>query len=226
MSVREEFDDWASEGRDRGMEQRHWHTAKHALARMPVEAGDTVFDLGTGSGYALRALRDTKGAGRGYGLDGSPEMARNARSYTDDLDLAFLIGDFDALPLADDSVDHAFSMEAFYYASDPQRTLDELARIVRPGGTFFCAVNYYEENVHSHEWQERISVEMTRWSGDEYRDAFREAGFHVAAQDNVPDLEIEIPGENAFPTDDWETRDEMVERYRTYGTLLTVGVVP
>lgn len=225
MSVREEFDDWASEGKDRGMEDRHWHTAKHALARMPVEADETVFDLGTGSGYALRALRDTKNAGRGYGVDGSPEMARNARSYTDDSDLAFLIGDFDSLPIASNSVDHAFSMEAFYYASDPHQTLSELVRIIRPGGTFFCAVNYYEENVHSHDWQESISVPMTRWSRAEYRGAFREAGFHVASQDNIPDREVDIPEESAFPTDDWERREEMVERYRTYGTLLTVGVV-
>ncbi|MEM4781476.1 MAG: class I SAM-dependent methyltransferase [Halalkalicoccus sp.] len=226
MSVREEFDAWATEGRDRGMEERHWHTAKHVLARMPVEEGETVFDLGTGSGYALRALRDTKGAGWGYGLDGSPEMARNARSYTDDPSISFLLGDFDSLPLASDGVDHAFSMEAFYYASDPHNTLAELARILRPGGTFYCAVNYYEENVHSHEWQEHIAVEMTRWSAAEYRQAFREAGFHVAEQDNVPDLETEIPDESAFPTDEWETRADMIERYRTYGTLLTVGVVP
>lgn len=226
MSVRAEFDAWAAEGRDRGMEERHWHTAKHALARMPVEAGDTVFDLGTGSGYALRALRETKGAGRGYGLDGSPEMAHNARSYTDDPDIAFLVGDFDDLPLATDSVDHAFSFEAFYYADDPRHTLDELTRVLKPGGTFFCGVNYYEENVHSHRWQDRISVEMTRWSRAEYREAFREAGFHVAAQDNIPDREVEIPPAEEFPTDEWDTREAMIERYRTYGTLLTVGVVP
>lgn len=226
MSVREEFDDWATEGKDRGMADRHWHTAKHALARMPVEEGEVVFDLGTGSGYALRALRETKGAGRGYGLDGSPEMARNARSYTDDPDIGFLVGDFDDLPLASDSVDHAVSMEAFYYASDPHRTLRELVRILRPSGTFYCAVNYYEENVHSHGWQDRISVPMTRWSREEYREAFRGAGFHVAAQDNIPDRETEIPPEEQFPTDEWNTRPEMVERYRTYGTLLTVGVAP
>jgi ubiquinone/menaquinone biosynthesis C-methylase UbiE len=226
MSVREEFDAWAAEGRDRGMEERHWHTAKHALARMPVEPGDVVLDLGTGSGYAARALREAKAAGRAYGLDGAPEMTRNARSYTDDDAVGFLIGDFDHLPFADDSIDHAFTMEAFYYASDPHRALGELARVLRPGGTFSCAVNYYEENVHSHEWQEFIEVEMTRWSTAEYRDAFREAGFHVAEQDNVPDTETEIPGDDAFPTEEWATREAMYERYRVYGTLLTVGVVP
>ena len=224
MSVREEFDAWAADGRDRGMEERHWHTAKHALARMPVEAGDTILDLGCGSGYAGRALRDTRDAGRVYGLDGSPEMARNARSYTDDPRISYLVGDFDALPFADDSVDHIWSMEAFYYAADPEHTLEELARILRSGGTFYCAVNYYEENVHSHAWQDRIDVEMTRWSAAEYRAAFRDAGLAVAEQDSIPDREIEIPSESDFPTDEWATREAMVERYRTYGTLLTVGV--
>jgi ubiquinone/menaquinone biosynthesis C-methylase UbiE len=226
MSVREEFDEWAKRGKDRGMEDTHWPTARHALGRMPVEPGDTVLDLGCGSGYAARALRAADDAGRAYGLDGSPAMAANASEYTDDGQVGFLVGDFDHLPFADDSVDHAFSMEAFYYANDPHETLSELARILRPGGTFSCAVNYYEENVHSHEWQEWVDVAMTRWSAAEYREAFRGAGLHVASQDNIPDRETDIPPAEAFPTDEWDSREAMVERYREFGTLLTVGVAP
>ncbi|ELY87981.1 class I SAM-dependent methyltransferase [Natrialba taiwanensis] len=226
MSVREEFDDWATSGRDRGMEERHWHTAKHALARIPVEPGDTVLDLGCGSGYAGRALRDTKGAGRIYGLDGSPEMAHNAAGYTDDEQVSYVVGDFGSLPFAADTIDHVWSMEAFYYAADPRETLAEIARVLRPGGTFYCAVNYYEENVHSHQWQEKISIEMTRWDREQYRDAFRESGLYVAEQDTIPDREIMIPAEPEFPTENWDTREEMVERYREFGTLLTVGVAP
>ena len=74
MSVREAFDEWAASGRDREMEDRHWHTARHVLARMPVEGGDVVLDLGTGSGYAARALVDARGTGRAYGIDASAEM--------------------------------------------------------------------------------------------------------------------------------------------------------
>jgi len=225
MSVREEFDEWATSGKDRGMEDRHWHTAKHVLARMPVEAGDAVLDLGTGSGYALRALRE-RGVGRGYGLDGAPEMVRNARRYTDDDAVGFLVGDFDALPFADDSLDHVFSMEAFYYAADPHHTLEEVRRVLKPGGTFYCAVNYFAESEATHAWQDNIGVEMTLWSREEYREAFRDAGLHVAEQDNVPDREIEIPDADAFPTDEWDSREAMVDRYRTWGTLLTVGVAP
>ena len=226
MTVRAEFDAWAADGRDRGMEQRHWHTAKHALARMPVEEGEAVLDLGCGSGYAARALRDAKDAGRAYGIDGAPEMVGNARSYTDDPRVSFVIGDFGSLPFADESVDHVFSMEAFYYAAEPHAALAELRRVLRPGGTFYCAVNYFEENVHSHEWQENIDVEMTLWDYGEYREAFREAGFHVAEQDTIPDHETEIPPESEFPTEGFDTREDMVERYREFGTLLTVGVAP
>ncbi|MFC6992984.1 class I SAM-dependent methyltransferase [Haladaptatus sp. GCM10025707] len=226
MSIRQEFDAWATDGRDKGMEDRHWHTAKHALARMPVEPGDTILDLGTGSGYAVRALRETKDAGRTYGLDGSPEMAKNARSYTENLDSGYVVGDFNDLPFADDSIDHVWTMEAFYYATDPHKTLREIARVLAPGGTFYCAVNYYEENVHSHKWQDNISVEMTRWTREQYRDAFRNAGLYVAEQDHIGDWDVEIPDEDAFPHEGFETRADMVERYRELGTLLTVGVAP
>lgn len=224
MRVAEEFDAWADAGKDRGMEERHWYTAKYAIARMPVEAGEVVLDLGTGSGYAVRALRETKGAGAGYGMDGSPRMLENAREYTTDAATGFVCGDFHSIPLATDSIDHAFSMEAFYYAADPQRTLEEIHRVLRPSGTFFCAVNFFEESEETHRWQSRIELPMTLWSMADYRDAFRAAGFAVAAQDTIPDEETEIPPQEAFPLPEWETRDAMVDRYRRWGTLLTVGV--
>ena len=226
MRVSEEFDEWAADGRDRGMEERHWHTAKHALTRMPVEDGDTVLDLGCGSGYAVRALVEAGGAARGYGLDGSPEMVRNARSYTDSQNVGFLVGDFEHLPFAADSVDHVFSMEAFYYARDPMAALAELKRVLRSGGTFYCAVDFYANNPHTAEWTEYVDVPMTRWSREEYREHFRAAGFHVAGQEAIPDEEVEIPPESEFPTEDWATREAMVEHFREYGTLLTVGVAP
>ncbi|MFW6385216.1 MAG: class I SAM-dependent methyltransferase [Halodesulfurarchaeum sp.] len=224
MCVSEEFDAWADDGRDRGMENRHWATAKHALARMPVEADDIVIDLGTGSGYALRALRE-RGVARGYGIDGSPQMVENALQYTDDACIEYVVGDFESLPFGTDSISHAFSMEAFYYARDPHATLEEAARVLEPGGTFYCAVDFFEENTHTHHWQDTVDVEMTLWDRSSYRDAFRSAGFHVAEQDTIPNRAVDIPEKSAFPTDGFETREAMVERYRTYGTLLTVGVV-
>lgn len=223
MSVADEFDSWAADGRDREMESRHWHTAKHALSAMPVQPGETVLDLGTGSGYALRALADVADIGRGIGVDASGEMLRNAASYTDDTRIEFIRGAFESLPIDDDQVDHVFSMEAFYYAR-PHEALAEIHRVLRPGGTFHCAVNFFEESEQTHEWADRIGVEMTRWSQAEYQSGFRQAGFAVAHQRCIPDEEIEIPPADAFPTESWDTREAMVDRYRRWGTLVTVGV--
>lgn len=226
MRIQNEFDQWATSGRDREIEDRHWHTAKHALARMPIETGDRVLDLGTGSGYALRALDEAHRLDRGLGLDGSPGMARNARAYTDVETISYTVGDFHCLPFAADSIDHSWSMEAFFFAGEPVTALKEIRRVLRPGGTFFCAVNFFEESEHTHEWQEKIKVPMYLWSREEYRDLFREGGLHVATQDTIPDEEIDIPPEAEFPTEEWETRAAIVDRYRTWGTLLTVGVAP
>ncbi|MFB6106560.1 MAG: class I SAM-dependent methyltransferase [Halobacteriaceae archaeon] len=228
MHPRQAFEEWAAEGRDRGMEDRHWATAKRALARMPVEDGDRVLDLGTGSGYALRALRE-RGA-TGVGLDAAPGMAANARAYAAEADarpdLSFVVGEFESLPFADGVFDHVWSMEAFYYASDPAAVLREVRRVLRPGGTFYCAVNYYAENPYSESWPANLGVEMVRWSRAQYREAFRETGFVVAEQDAVPDRDRDIPPADAFPTEGFESREAMVERFRTLGTLLTVGVRP
>lgn len=226
MHIQEHFDQWAESGRDRGMEDHHWHTAKHALARMPIEGGDAVLDLGTGSGYALRALAAAHRLGRGVGLDGSPGMVRNAREYTDATGVSYTVGEFHHLPFRADSFDHVWSMEAFFFAADPVAMLTEIRRVLRPGGTFFCAVNFFEESTQTHDWQDELAVDMYLWNREEYRDLFREAGLFVATQETIPDEETSIPPADEFPTEDWETRAAMVDRYRTWGTLLTVGVAP
>jgi SAM-dependent methyltransferase len=192
---------------------------------MPIESEDVVIDLGMGSGYALRALRE-RGIKRGYGIDGSRKMAENAREYTSDDGIGYVMGDFEYLPFESDSISHAFSMEAFYYARDPIAALTEIRRVLRPGGTFYCAVDFYEENTSTHRWQNTVDSEMILWDRESYRSAFREAGFYVVEQENIPNRDVDIPDRDAFPTDGFETREAMVDRYRTYGTLLTVGVVP
>ncbi|TKX83012.1 SAM-dependent methyltransferase, partial [Halorubrum sp. SS5] len=44
--------------------------------------------------------------------------------------------------------------------------------------------------------------------------------------DAIPDRETEIPDASEFPTEGYESREAMIDRYRTWGTLLTVGVAP
>lgn len=131
--------------------------------------------------------RGAPGPGRGYGLDGSPHTLRNAAGYTGVPTIGYVAGDFDAIPFADRTVDHVFSMDAFYSVPEPVHTVEEVARVLRPGGTCYCAMNSSTESEHTHRWPEDISIDMTRWSRSEYRDAFRSGDLYVAEQDPVPD---------------------------------------
>ncbi len=225
MCIGAEFDRWANEGRDQEMADRHWHTAKHVLSAIDVERGDTILDLGTGSGYALRALSEVTPMATGLGIDASGEMIRNANRYTDVPDIYFIQADFGTIPLETNSVEQVFSMEAFYYSPNPHQTLLELFRVIKPDGRFHCAVNFFEESVHTHEWQAKIPVKMTLWDRKTYREAFKAAGFEVVEQRCIPDEDIEIPPAGDFPFEGWSTRADMIDRYRTWGTLLTIGEV-
>lgn len=185
MSIGREFDRWANNVRE--MEEHHWHTARYALGRIPVEPGNVVLDLGCGSGYAARALRDIAEADLALGLDASHDMVQKARTLTTDAGVNFVQGRFELLPVQDGTIDHVFSMEAFYYSPNPERALREIRRVLRPGGMFTCCVNYHTENRQNLDLSERLDVDVFCWSSKEYRAAFREAGLTVAAQDNIPD---------------------------------------
>ncbi len=47
----------------------------------------------------------------------------------------------DSLPLADASLDAAYSISVLEHVPDPPRAIAELARVVRPGGTFVLTID-------------------------------------------------------------------------------------
>jgi len=48
--------------------------------------------------------------------------------------LAFRLGDLEAVPLAENAVDLAFFSQSLHHAIHPAKAVDEAFRIVRPGG--------------------------------------------------------------------------------------------
>lgn len=103
-----------------------------------IEAGNTVLDIGSGSGTdALIAALLTGPTGCVIGLDMTPAMqeklARNARAmgatYVEALD-----GNAEAIPLPDASVDVVTSNGVINLIPDKRAALSEIARVLRPGG--------------------------------------------------------------------------------------------
>lgn len=106
------------------------------LARM-VKAGpaDRAVDLACGPGtLALRFARHVRWI---CGLDLTPailERARRSAAAEGLANLEFAIGDAQALPFADGSLDIAVTSYSLHHFPDPARTIGEMARVVRRGG--------------------------------------------------------------------------------------------
>ncbi len=104
-----------------------------------LRAGWRVLDVATGSGNAaLAAARHGLGV---VGVDYVPSLLEvgRARAAAEGLDVTFLDGDAENLPVEDGSFDAVLSVFGAMFAPDQQRAADELARACRPGGTIALA---------------------------------------------------------------------------------------
>jgi ubiquinone/menaquinone biosynthesis C-methylase UbiE len=89
-----------------------------------------LLDVGCGTGHQLAHWRTL-----GYevaGIDGSAEMLTHARENNPGAEI--LEADARELPFADASFDRVTSIEVLRYLPDAQPAIDEMARVLRPGG--------------------------------------------------------------------------------------------
>ena len=94
-----------------------------------------VLDIGTGTGR-MAELFATR-AERVIALDKSPAMLRVARARLQHFGgdkIEMVQGDFNALPLADGSMDTVLFHQVLHFAQNPAEALGEAARVLKSGG--------------------------------------------------------------------------------------------
>lgn len=102
--------------------------------------GDRVLDLGCGTGSLILALPDFANIASATGIDLTEPFVAAARARNIDPRLTFDVGDARALPYPDASFDRAFSLLVLHLIPDARKAVEEMRRVVHPGGTITAAV--------------------------------------------------------------------------------------
>lgn len=106
------------------------------LEQLPVQPDDAVLSVGCGPGFETAALAEYVGEeGRITGVDVNGSVLAAAKDRCGHLpQVAYQQGDVTDLPVADDSHDLAVAKQVLLAVSDVEAALEELFRVVRPGG--------------------------------------------------------------------------------------------
>lgn len=111
-----------------------------AATRAADRIGGRVLEVGVGTGISLPGYARTT---RLVGVDISEDMLAKARDRVRRLGLTHVetiaVGDAEALRFAADSFDVVVAQYVVTAVPDPERALDEFARVVRPGGEIVIA---------------------------------------------------------------------------------------
>src|SRR5512146_1856222 len=135
QKLQQEFNQWAAAGRGDEMEGHHSDITDQTLAIMDLQPGDRILDLGCGTGWASRRMARVATAGQVVGLDVADEMLRRAEQASTSINnVRYVWGSAEKIPAADNTFTKVLSVESFYYYADQGKALDELRRVMAPGG--------------------------------------------------------------------------------------------
>jgi ubiquinone/menaquinone biosynthesis C-methylase UbiE len=112
----------------------------HILALAGITAGQTVADIGAGSGYFAIPIARAVAPARVFAVDVSPEMLDYLRAKLTAADhgnlsnIELVRGEANATSLPVNSCDIVFTSAVWHEIDDYPTALSEFARILRPGG--------------------------------------------------------------------------------------------
>lgn len=107
-----------------------------ALDTCAPHPGETVVDVGSGTGTVVRRLAAIVGPGRVTGIEPNPRLRAVAEQRTPDdgPEVGYRYGTATDLPFDDDSVDLVWCERVLQHLYEPAAAVAEIARVLRPGG--------------------------------------------------------------------------------------------
>lgn len=155
---------------------RSWEAVGQLLCALlpPLE----VADLGAGEGHLAHLLAPR--ARKIYCIDRAPKMVEAGRALAREHgieNIEYLLGEIESTPLPDASVDLVLFSQALHHAAQPERSLAEAHRILRPGGQIVIL------DLREHVFERARELYADQWLGfnlDELRTLLGRARFDDA----------------------------------------------
>lgn len=134
-----------------------------------VHDGPPVLDIGSGTGALSAAVAAEAPSSRVLGIEPSEPYVAFARSRHGSRLVGFEVGDAQHLRLPSASFDSTLSLLVVNFIPDPDKALDEMVRVTRPGGLVGAAVWDYGDGMDMLRvfWDEAIKLDPSNDSRDE-----------------------------------------------------------
>ena len=164
------------------MNESHARLVDWGLTHIDLRAGDTVLDIGCGGGNTLARMAERVTEGHLTGIDYAETSVEASRAFNAELievgRAEILHGSVEALPFDDAHFDAAVTVESFYFWPRPEECLKEVARVIKPGGTFLLLADIYGRDDLPAGIRTKIAdYNLTNPTPEEFEQLFRAAGF-------------------------------------------------
>ena len=146
------------------------------LSLLDIQEGRTMLDIGCGGGATLRRLLKRSKGGMVYGIDISEESvvkARKVNAAVLDKQVFVTQGSAEKLPYEDWKFDLVTAVETIYFWPNLPQCLQEVRRVLKPGGRFAVMVEVADENS---KWVTLVEG-MKAYSPEQLKNLLADAGF-------------------------------------------------
>jgi ubiquinone/menaquinone biosynthesis C-methylase UbiE len=166
------------------MNASHSKLTDWGLAKVEIEKGYTILDVGCGGGRTVGKLAAMAAEGKVYGVDYSEESVAATAKLNARLIAGGRVevrhGSVSELPFSEGMFDVVTAVETHFWWPDMPLGMREIFRVLKPGGTLVLVAEIYKgANTMAARLAEKYSarVGMALLSVDEHRELFASAGY-------------------------------------------------